>query len=702
MNGIMENKNTEKRFTLPELGLEVVLGKYAGQADGSAWIQQGGTVVLSTVTSAPSKEFPGFFPMTVDYREQFAAAGKIPGGYFKREGKPSEKEVLTSRLIDRAVRPLFPANYFHQLQVSATVYSVDKEHLPYGLSLLATSIALVTSRIPFMGPIGVCEVARVNGELIFNPTIEQSSASDMRIVVAGTEEGINMVEGAIQEIAEDQLIDVLFKAHDFVKKQVAWQHEILKSFSVEKEAIVDQFDFADWRKRARAVLTDEGVTRLFTDDKAARTAARKVLEKQYLTDNAADITAMGISQTFVTYIFDQVLKEVINELTFKLNKRIDGRVFNTVRQITTEVGLLPCNHGSALFTRGKTQALVSVTLGGGQDEPKVDEIISTPREHSFFLHYNFPAFSVGEVRANRGPGRREIGHGSLAESALCSVLPKREEFPYVIRIVADILSSDGSTSMATVCGGMMALMNAGVPTRTMLSGIAMGLLRSNEGEFQVLTDIAGIEDEFGLMDFKVAGTDTGITAVQMDIKYKGGLPRSVFEKALAQARDGRIHILSEMRKVMTKPNSEVSDLVPKVVSFKVSTDKIGAIIGTGGKTIREITEKTSTQIDIADDGTVKIFGQPGEKLDLAVGWVKVLGGLIERGAQYRGQVKRVVEFGVFVELVPGKDGLVHISAIPRPEQEAFMRRVKAGDVMHVEVMDYDPATDRIRLRIIPS
>jgi polyribonucleotide nucleotidyltransferase len=371
-----------------------------------------------------------------------------------------------------------------------------------------------------------------------------------------------------------------------------------------------------------------------------------------------------------------------------------------VRPITIDVGLLPYNHGSALFTRGRTQALVSATLGSGQDELKIEDIRGESTDGAFMLHYNFPPFSIGEVRPNRGPGRREVGHGHLAASAIRQVLPSKEEFSYTIRLVADMLESDGSTSMATVCGGIMALINADVPIKKMVSGIAMGLLQNKSGLFKVLTDIAGIEDEFGLMDFKIAGTAEGITAIQMDIKYKGGLPRELFETALAQAKRGRLHILEKMKAAHAQPNPRLSELVPKIVSFKVPTDKIGAIIGTGGKIIREIIDKTNTQIDIGDDGLVKIFGYPGKDLDASVSWVKVLGGLIERGARYTGRIKRIADFGFFVELVPGFDGLVHISTIPRQDQDQIFRKLKVEDQVTVEVLDYDAESGKVRLRIV--
>ncbi len=690
----------ERKFSLPEFGYEVVIGKFAGQTNGAAWLQQGGSIVLSTVVSAPSLEFPGFLPLTVDYRENFAAAGKIPGGYLKREGKFSDREILTGRLIDRAIRPLFPANYFDQVQILATVYSVDQIHVPHTLALLATSIALTISKVPFMGPVGICEVARIDGEWVLNPTYAQSLASPVKIIVAGNEEGINMVEGSANEITEQEFIDVLFLAHEKIKEQVAWQKQIQKELAVIKDPIVDQFDWVLWSDRIKKFLTDDNVKPLFNNDKIVRTEARKKLEELFFSTYAEEITAAEINQKFLEFLFDSKLKEAITELIFKLNRRIDLRDFETVRPISTEVGLLPFNHGSALFNRGRTQALASVTLGSEQDEAKFDSLMGGTIESPFMLHYNFPAFSVGEVRPNRGPGRREIGHGYLAASAVKEVLPSPEKFPYTIRIVVDILESDGSTSMATVCSSIMALMNAGVPITTMVSGVAMGLLGSQHGKFQVLTDISGIEDEFGLMDFKVAGTDKGIVAIQMDIKYKGGLARSIFDSALAQAKRGRLHILNEMKKVMSAPNPNLSALVPQFVTFSIPREKIGAIIGKGGQTIREITEKTGTSIDIKDEGLVKIFGHPGEKFDNAVNWVKTLAGKIERGTRYHGTVKRLADFGIFVEIAPGVDGLVHISTIPRSEQETFMKKIKPDDQVTVEVLDYEPETGRIRLKIV--
>ena len=690
----------ERTFKLPEYNLEVTLGKYAKQADGAVWIQQAGTVVLSTAVDSPAEEFPGFLPLSVDYRENFAAAGRIPGGYFKREGKPADKDVLTSRLIDRALRPMFPKSYFNNLQLISWVYSVDKIHIPSTLALLASSLALTISKIPFLGPVGAAEVVRINAEWIVCPTYPQTQEADVKITVAGTIDGIIMVEGSCDQISEAEFIDAMFKAHEVIKKQVTWQLEIQKEVGVPKEEPIEHFDWNVWETNAHTYLTPESLSGLYTANKAERTAAMKELKKNFIDTFKEEAEKISVSVKALDYVFKDVLAEVLTEETFKRGKRIDGRDFDEIRKITTEVGILPFNHGSAVFTRGNTQALVSVTLGGGTDEQRLEDIMREPYESAFMLHYNFPPFSVGEARYLRGPGRREIGHGFLAASAIRGVLPDKMDFPYTIRIVADMLESDGSTSMATVCGSTMALMNAGVPIKNMVSGIAMGLLMSKDGRSQALSDISGTEDAFGMMDFKVTGTDKGITAIQMDIKSKVGLPREVFEKALAQSKNGRAHILGEMRKCMTAPNAELSELVPQVVALKVPTEKIGAIIGSGGKVIKEIIEKTGTDINIDDDGTVKIFGHPGPKLDMAVHWVKTLGGRIDKGAIYEGPIKKVAEFGLFVELAPGVDGLVHVSNMPGSISRDFGKTMHTGDVVKVEVVDYDPSTGRIRLKLL--
>jgi polyribonucleotide nucleotidyltransferase len=694
-----------KTFNLKDFNYEVELGTFAQQADGAVWFKYGGTVVLATAVSAPSKDFPGFFPLTVEYREQFAAAGKIPGGYYKREGRPSENEMLNARLIDRALRPLFPADYFDQVQVIVTVYSVDKEHAPHTIALIAASMALSISKIPFMGPVGAVEAARIDGAWKMNPTYPETLKADGRIMIAGTVEGIVMVEGLGNEIDEKEFVDVLFQGHESIKKVVTWQESIKNEEGVPKEQYQALYDFDTWRNRAEQYLTLDRIKTINLPDKVDRDVALKAVREGFLEENKELLEETDTPQSVANYLFDSVLVAKATEFIFVENKRIDNRTFEEIRPISIKVGLLPFTHGSAMFKRGRTQALVTVTLGSGDDEQRSETLMSSSDgevDGSFMLHYNFPPFSVGEARFLRGPGRREIGHGHLAASSFKYVRPHKEQFPYTIRIVADILESNGSSSMATVCGATMAMMQGGVPITKMVSGIAMGLLKSNDGSFKVLSDITGFEDAFGLMDFKIAGTQDGITAIQMDIKYKGGLARDVFEKAMGQARTGRLFILEKMREVMSAPNPNLSDLVPQVTTLKINTDKIGAVIGSGGKTIREIIAETGTSIDIEPDGMVKIFGGPDAKTDVAIKWVKTLAGQLAKGDIFDGKIKRTADFGLFVELVPGVQGLVHISNIPRDKQRDFTRTYKQDEVVKVEVLDYDDVTGRISLRIITN
>jgi polyribonucleotide nucleotidyltransferase len=607
--------------------------------------------------------------------------------------------VLTGRLIDRSLRPLFPSNFFDQVQVVATVYSVDKKYAPNVMALTASSLALCISPIPFTEPVGAVEVGRINGAWVINPLYEDSKLSDVHLIVAGTEEGICMVEGYANELSEESLVDALFVAHESIKKIVAWQREIQKELGVVKRESKDTYSLDTWTNRVDSYLTDEHITNLYVDKKAERNTYLTSLRDNFIAQYAQEIKEANVPNKVIDYIFDASLKPRITERICEIKKRVDGRTFDQIRHITTEVGLLPFTHGSALFTRGETQALVSATLGSGQDEQRIESIMeSEEKTCAFMLHYNFPPFSVGEVRPLRAPGRREVGHGYLAASAFRYLLPDKEAFPYTIRLISDVLESNGSSSMATVCGSTMALMCAGVPLRKMASGIAMGLLQSAKHGFVVLSDISGFEDAFGLMDFKVVGTNQGITAIQMDIKYKGGLSRDVFINALASARSGRLHIMHSMTEVMDKP-APLSPLVPKVMTFTIATDKIGAVIGGGGKIIREIIEKTGTEIDIGPEGLVKIYAGPDAKLDLAVRWVKTLAGQIEIGSYYEGIIRRIAEFGIFVELVPGLDGLVHVSNIPRELQKTFARHYKPNDVVRVRVLDHDKETGRVSLRI---
>lgn len=696
-----------KTFRLDELGYEVEIGKFANQAHGAAWLKRGGTIVLSTVVAQQAREFPGFLPLSVDYREQFSAVGKIPGGYFKREGRLSDKEILTSRLIDRAIRPIFPAHFFGEVQVLSTVYSASHDCQPHVQALIGCSLALTISKVPFLEPVGAVELAYLDGKWVMDPTYQQSQASSMRLVVAGTADGVCMLEGTLQEISEEELVDVIFMAHERIKKIVAWQQRIAQEIGAQKEEVVDEFNWVLWEKRIDEYLTPERLEPIFGLGKVERKAFMEELKlgfyeahvKSVLEQSVDTQTKEEFSEKKLWYAFEERFKAQLTDLVVSRSKRIDNRAFDQVRAITAEVGLLPFAHGSALFKRGGTQALASVTLGSAQDEQQVEELLADTKRN-FMLHYNFPPFSTGEVKPQRGPGRREVGHGFLALAALTNMMPSREEFPYTVRVIADILESDGSSSMATVCSSTLALMDAGVPLKKMVSGVAMGLLKSNSGEFQALTDISGFEDAFGCMDFKVTGTDEGITAIQLDIKEKGGLPRQVFIDALAQAKQGRALILGEMRKCMTEPKKELSSLVPKIISFKIDPSKIGAVIGSGGKVIREIIEKTGTTIDIEDDGTVKIFATPEALADKAVDWVKTLAGQIEVGRVYDGLVRRIVEFGIFVELVPGQDGLIHISNFPRDKQKDLAKDYPTDSHIKVKVLDYDAGTGRIRLGLV--
>ncbi|MGA9530976.1 MAG: polyribonucleotide nucleotidyltransferase [Candidatus Babeliales bacterium] len=692
-----------KKFRFDEFDYEIELGKVARFANGAVWLKQGGTVVLATAVAAPSKDFPGFFPLSVDYRELFSAAGKIPGGYYKREGRPSDKEILTMRFIDRTVRPFFPEDYFDAVQLIATVYSVDKEHAPNINALIASSLAITLSDIPFLGPVAAVDMFYINGTWKVNPLYQESKEATAHFTVSGTQEGICMVEGWAEEITEKEFIDVLFQAHSYIKRLVEWQLEIKQEMGRTKQPINNLFDWDEWSTKAEQYLTSDKVEQAYIADKVERSAYLDQLRKAFLEEHSATIIEKALPKEAIAYIFNSVLKECLTEIIFVRKKRIDGRNLDEVRPITVEVGILPGTHGSALFTRGKTQALVSVTLGSGQDEQKMEGVMEDdPISGHFMVHYNFPPFSVGEVRPLRGPGRRELGHGYLAQSAQKRMLPNKESFPYTVRIVAEMLESDGSTSMATVCGTTMALMYAGVEIKAPVSGVAMGLLQNKKGEFLVLTDILGFEDMFGLMDFKVAGTEKGITAVQMDIKYQGGLERSIFEGALEQARIARLHILSIMQQVMNKPNAELSDLVPKLSTVKVPVDKIGAVIGSGGKTIRAITETTKTEIDIEPDGLIKIFGGQDALTSYAISWVRLLVGQIEKGTQFNGIVRRVADFGLIVSLVPEKDGMLHKSQFSKELQRSFAQKYKVNDPIEVEIADYDPVTDRIQLKPVKT
>lgn len=687
-----------KKFTLQSQGIEVELGKFARQADGSAWIRSGNNVVLATVCAAKEeKDFMGFFPLTVEFRERSSAAGKIPGGFFKREGKLSDAEVLISRIIDRPIRPLFPKQFFNELQIIATVHSSDGKFPSSILAIIGSSLALTISDLPFLGPVGAVQIANVKGSWKFNPTYEELEASDADLIVAGTKDGICMVEGECNNVSEAELIDLFYKAHELVVEQVNWQLSIAKELGVVKRELSSKIDFDAIEQRVQAALPKDFADQFYGDAKSERSMVMENLKEVLATEFAAELEAGTVTKPVLQFVLESLVKEILPAHIAAKKMRIDGRKFDQIRPIYSEVSTIPCSHGSSLFQRGETQALAAVTLGTGQDAQKIETLFGGLEEHSFMLHYNFPPFATGEVRPLRGVGRREIGHGFLALTSFHNVLPSQAEFPYTIRSLVDVLESNGSSSMATVCSTTLAMMDAGVPLKAMVAGVAMGLLRDTEGKLHVISDILGAEDAFGLMDLKVTGTDTGVMALQLDIKDKVGLTKELMARAFTQARAGILHILGEMRKTMTAPRKEISPFAPRVSLMKIASDKIGAVIGTGGKTIKEIVAKTGAQIDIEDDGTIKIFAKNTAVAKEAEDWIKTLVGDVEVGAVFDGKIVRYAEFGMFIELVPGRDGLIHISAIAKSKQKDIEQHHKVGDRLKVRVTAYDPDTGRIRL-----
>ncbi len=688
----------QKTFQLPELGLKVQLGKFACQADGSVLISSGNTVVLSTVVASKEpKEFMGFFPLTVEYRERSSASGKFPGGYIKREGRLSDIEVLTCRLIDRPIRPLFPSHYFNEVQLLSSVYSADGDSPTGVLAIIGSSLALTISSIPFLGPIGAVQAFKVDGKWKFNLGYNGSFALDSEITIAGTKDGICMVEGYCNNLSEHELIDLMFESHEQIKKQIDWQLEIQKEVGKEKAPIEELINWDEWNKKVKDFLPTNFVDVFFVGTRLERKLAVTKLRYDLIENFSKNIEDKHITKSLLLYIFDSLLKEVLPEKISKKGIRTDGRRLDQIRSISSETAILPCAHGSAVFRRGETQALASLTLGTCQDAQKVDVLVGDVIEKNFMLHYNFPPFATGEIRMMRGVGRREIGHGYLAENSFRNVLPPREQFPYTIRSVVDILESNGSSSMATVCATTMALLDGGVPIKDMVSGIAMGLLKDNGGDFHVLTDILGMEDSFGLMDFKITGTENGIMSVQMDIKEKAGLNREILEKALEQAKIARLSILNEMKKVMTVPRPKLSDLAPRVVLFKIDSERIGSVIGPAGRTIKEIIAQTGTKIDIEDDGSVMVYSKDVEPAKVAEKWIKILAGDIEIGSIFHGIVRRIVDFGIFVELIPGKDGLIHVSKIAKGKQRDIDKICKVGTPLKVKVLSFDRESGRINL-----
>jgi len=664
--------------------ISIEIGKMARQANGSVTVRYGDTVVLVTACAAKeAAEDVDFLPLTVNYMEMTYAAGKIPGGFFKREGRPSEREVLCSRLIDRPLRPLFPEGYFNETQVIATVLSLDPENNPEIAAMVGASTALMISDVPFNIPIAGVRVGRVNGEFVCNPTNKQQKESDIDLIVAGSKDAIIMVEGGAKMVSEDDLLDAMMFASKSMQGVIKLQEKILTEAGKPKKTIP-------------SIKTDkELATKVigFADSKIR--AALNIPSKQERYQRLSDISKELIEslkpnykdrEDEVTKLFEDLKYRILRESVLTTNTRIDGRGLADIRQITCEVGLLPRTHGSALFTRGETQAMVATTLGTSEDEQKIDAL-SGWEYKTFMLHYNFPPFSVGEVKMLRGPGRREIGHGALAERAVTKVLPEAEAFPYTIRVVSDILESNGSSSMATVCGASLSLMDAGVPTKAAVAGIAMGLVKEGE-RVAVLSDILGDEDHLGDMDFKVAGTEDGITAFQMDMKVTG-VTKEILRHALHQAKEGRLHILKKMKEAISSPRSELSVHAPRIITIYVRQEKIKDVIGPGGKNIKGIIEKTGVKIDIDDSGKVNIASADDEAAQKAIAIIKELTQEAEVGKIYLGKVRKIMDFGAFVEIFPGTDGLVHISQLAEERVKDVKDVLKEGDEVLVKVLEVD-------------
>ncbi len=683
------------REELDWAGRKLVLetGKIARQADGAVLATWGETTLLATVVGARAPK-PGqdFFPLTVNYQEKAFAAGRIPGGYFKREGRPSERETLISRLIDRPIRPLFPEGYRNDTQVIITVLSHDLENEPDVLAMIGASAALTLSGIPFMGPVGAARVGHVGGKLKLNPTIEEMKDSLLDLVVAGTGDAVLMVESEAKELSEEVMLEAVMMGHRGFQPVIDAIIRLAERAAKEPRELT-LADTMAVHEAVRAVAEADLREAYKITQKADRYAAvdrvKTKVQEQLFPEGAEG----AYSKEAVGHAFHDLQGKVVRNNILDTGSRIDGRDVKTVRPILAEVGVLPRTHGSALFTRGETQALVVATLGTGEDEQYIDSLEGTYKER-FLLHYNFPPYSVGETGRMGSPGRREIGHGKLAWRAIRPMLPSPAEFPYTVRVVSEITESNGSSSMATVCGSSLALMDAGVPLKRPTAGIAMGLIKEGE-RFAVLSDILGDEDHLGDMDFKVAGTAEGVTSLQMDIKI-AGITEEIMRVALGQARDGRLHILGEMAKAITGARAELGEFAPRIETLKIPTDKIREVIGTGGKVIREIVEKTGAKVNIEDDGTVKVASSDANSIKAAINWIKSIASDPEVGQIYDGTVVKTVDFGAFVNFFGSKDGLVHISQLSKGRVAKTTDVVKEGDKVKVKLMGFD---DRGKVRL---
>jgi polyribonucleotide nucleotidyltransferase len=664
--------------------LSLETGLIAQLADGAVVVRYGDTTVLSTAGGEQKpNDSVDFFPLTVDYEERMYAAGKIPGGFIKREGRPTEAAVLAARLTDRPIRPLFPKGYKSEVQIISTIMSADQENDPDVLSIIGASAALTISPIPFDGPVGAARVGYVNGEIVVNPTNSVLAESSLDMVVAGTADAIMMVEGEAEQVGEDVLLAGIERAHEEIKRIVALQLDLQVQVGKEKWPFTPPEVNQQLEAQVNAFLGDRLRETVHNADKVVRLEGTSSLRDDLLAnlEVSADGEGAPLPAKDVSQVFEGLLKKEVRRSILEDGSRPDGRLPDEIRPIWIEMGYLPRTHGSAIFTRGQTQVVTVVTLGSTAEEQRLDSI-SPETTKRYIHHYNFPPFSVGEVRRMRGPGRRDIGHGALAERALEPVIPDAEEFPYTMRLVSEVVSSNGSTSMASVCGSTLALMDAGVPIEAPVAGIAMGLVTdASTGQYRILSDIQGMEDALGDMDFKVAGTSDGVTAIQMDIKVKGITPE-VMREALAQAREGRLHILGEMRKAIEAPRAELSEFAPRVIRLKINPEKIGAVIGPGGKMIRSIQDETGTRIDIGDDGTVSVASTESAGAEAAI--QRIMGLTqelrIERGEIYNGKVVSVMPYGAFVEILPGKDGLVHISEL---SEDPSIRVARVEDVVNV-------------------
>ena len=676
-----------KIFTMDLAGreLSVEIGKIAQLASGSAILRYGETMVMVNVSkSAQPREGVDFFPLSVDYEEKLYSVGKIPGGFLKREGKPSEKAILTSRLIDRPIRPLFPKTFRNDVQVVATVLSVDQDCTPDIVSMIGSSVALSISEIPFNGPTGSVCIGLVDGALVVNPTAEEREKSALHLVVSGTKEAVMMVEAGADEVPESLMLEAILKAHEEIKKIVEFIEQIQAEVGKEKMEFEETKPNSEIEAKVREIATEGMKEAVRVVEKLERQEAMDAVKEQ--TINSFDEETLEEFGNDILATLDAIIKEEVRKAIVHEGRRPDARKTDEIRPIWCDHGFIPRAHGSGLFTRGQTQVMTVTTLGALGDVQILDGLDEEENKR-YMHHYNFPAYSVGEARPSRGPGRREIGHGALAERALLPVIPSKEEFPYAIRLVSEVLSSNGSTSQGSVCGSTLSLLDAGVPLKDMVAGIAMGPIE-HDGKMAILSDIQGMEDHLGDMDFKVAGTEKGITAIQMDIKI-AGIDEEVLTRALAQARVGRLHILNEMKKCIDKPNPELSKYAPKIVTMRINPDKIRDVIGAGGKVITKIIDETGVKIDIEQDGEVFIAGIDMDMINLAKQKISDIVAEVELGAVYKGKVTRIVNFGAFVELLPGKEGLLRIGNIAHERIEKVEDVLNVGDEVEVKVTEID-------------